>query len=622
MSAYDAILTIKVVTDATQAAAGLDKAEAAGGRFGNAMRKAALPAAAIAAGVVAIGKKAVDAASNLQQADGAVEAVFGNAAGAVKEYAKTADTSMGLSAAAYQNYAALVGTALQNAGFTAAQSVEESNKVMQRGADLAALYGGTTADAVEAINAAVSRSEFDPLEKYGVSLNMTAVNAELAAKGQDKLTGAALETAKKQLILQKIYDGTSKAAGQYAREADSVAGRTQTAAAQWENAAAALGKVLLPVVAKVTAELAEFGEWAEKNTTTVQVFVGILGGLAAAVLVVNGALKVYQATMLVYTAVTKAATAASLGTRVALLAMAAAEKIAAAAQWALNAALSANPIGLIVIAIVALVAGLVLAYKKSETFRNIVNRAFDAVKRGAQAVANFVTRTIPAAFSKVIGWIKANWKKIVAILTGPVGIAVYAIIRNWSKIRAAFSTLLGWIKSAWKTAWSLVVSIVRTYISTIRSLINGIRDAVKGVASFITSTFVSAWKTLQRVATTAINAIKNPIETLKSLIDRVVDAISRIKFPSAPSWLSKVPGLRSLSATAGAPTVAGVASRAVGMSAAPMVASPRAGVGATGVGTGSGVNIVVNGALDPEAVARQIRRILAGHDRRIGLQTA
>lgn len=53
--------------------------------------------------------------------------------------------------------------------------------------------------------------------------------------------------------------------------------------------------------------------------------------------------------------------------------------IATAAVWLLNAAMDANPIGLVVLAIAALVAGLVWAYNESETFRNIVNGAFESV---------------------------------------------------------------------------------------------------------------------------------------------------------------------------------------------------------------------------------------------------
>lgn len=119
-----------------------------------------------------------------------------------------------------------------------------------------------------------------------------------------------------------------------------------------------------------------------------------IGVLTAAVVAVTAAVLSYKATVAATTAITALHTAATT-------AMAAAHKAAAAgatglqvAQAALNTVLSANPIGLVVAALAALAAGLVTAYHTSETFRNIVNRAF-------QAVASIAQSTIGAA----IGWL-------------------------------------------------------------------------------------------------------------------------------------------------------------------------------------------------------------------------
>lgn len=71
-----------------------------------------------------------------------------------------------------------------------------------------------------------------------------------------------------------------------------------------------------------------------------------------------------------------------------------------AAQWLLNAALTANPIGLVVVAIGGLVAALVYAYQTSETFRNIVDGAFSAVK-------DVVTGAIGAASAALNGFLGA-----------------------------------------------------------------------------------------------------------------------------------------------------------------------------------------------------------------------
>lgn len=131
----------------------------------------------------------------------------------------------------------------------------------------------------------------------------------------------------------------------------------------------------------------------------------------------------------------------------------AATKTYAAVQWILNAALTANPIGLVIIGLVALGAGLVIAYKKSETFRNIVNGAFAAVKSAASSVATFFTSSVPAAFEKVksaasatLGWVKSNWPVILGILTGPFGIAAVAIAKNWDSIRDGGAKVVEFIK--------------------------------------------------------------------------------------------------------------------------------------------------------------------------------
>lgn len=88
------------------------------------------------------------------------------------------------------------------------------------------------------------------------------------------------------------------------------------------------------------------------------------------------------------------AVAGTIGSKVAMVATSAATKAWAAAQWLLNVALTANPIGLVVMAIAALVAGIVLAYKNSETFRKICDAAFKAVGKAVswlveKAVAGF-----------------------------------------------------------------------------------------------------------------------------------------------------------------------------------------------------------------------------------------
>lgn len=78
---------------------------------------------------------------------------------------------------------------------------------------------------------------------------------------------------------------------------------------------------------------------------------------------------------------TVASTVATVAHRAVVLAVSAATRVWAAGQWLLNAALTANPIGLVVAAIALLVGGLVLAYNKSDTFRAAVQKVWELLKR-------------------------------------------------------------------------------------------------------------------------------------------------------------------------------------------------------------------------------------------------
>lgn len=101
-------------------------------------------------------------------------------------------------------------------------------------------------------------------------------------------------------------------------------------------------------------------------------------------------------------------------------------------QKGLNLAMRMNPIGIVITLIAGLVAAIVLAWKKSETFRKIVTGAFNTVKGAASAVFN---------------WIKRNWPLLLTILTGPIGLAVSAVIKNWDKIKSGASRVVGFIKT-------------------------------------------------------------------------------------------------------------------------------------------------------------------------------
>jgi tape measure domain-containing protein len=116
------------------------------------------------------------------------------------------------------------------------------------------------------------------------------------------------------------------------------------------------------------------------------------------------------------------------GLRTAMIATSGTTKILAGAQVLLNNAMRANPIGLVVTALGALVAGLIYAYRNSETFRSIVQGAWDGIKAAAMAAWNFLQPMFDA-LGKAITWIAGHWKwfaGVFLVMLGPIGLVIAA----------------------------------------------------------------------------------------------------------------------------------------------------------------------------------------------------
>jgi hypothetical protein len=120
-------------------------------------------------------------------------------------------------------------------------------------------------------------------------------------------------------------------------------------------------------------------------------------------------------------------------------------RIAAAVQLAFNTVMALNPIGLVVIAVVGLIAALIIAYKRVGWFRAGVQ----AVGRAVVGAFNWVV----TAVKKVLAFIGKHWKTILMILTGPLGAAVILIASNFNKIVRFAKSLPGRVGRALSGLW-------------------------------------------------------------------------------------------------------------------------------------------------------------------------
>lgn len=147
-----------------------------------------------------------------------------------------------------------------------------------------------------------------------------------------------------------------------------------------------------------------------------------------------------------------------------------AQKAWTAVQAAFNIVMSANPIVLAGIAIAGLVAAVVVAYQKVEWFRNLVDGAF---------------KVIHGAISGVFNWVKANWPTLLAILTGPIGLAVLAITQHWDTIKNGVTAVKDWIGEKFDEVVTFVTGLPGRISTAASGMWNGIKDGFKGALNSI-----------------------------------------------------------------------------------------------------------------------------------------
>lgn len=383
MAGKSAVLSVRIVADAKQAAQGFREAEQQVDTFEGKVTsklgasreqidKVALASTAAAAAYGAFAYSAMQSASEMEQATGAVTAVFKEQADTVMANAEAAARAVGLSAAEYANSAAVMGSQLRNMGIEQDAVAGKTDELIGLGADLASMFGGTTADAVSAISSLL-RGERDPIERYAVSIKQADINARLAAEGLAGLEGEALKQAETQATLALLFEQTADAQGNFARETDTAAGSAQIATAEWENAKAELGEGLLPIATKAAEILADVANVVGRHPELFLAAGAAIGAFTTAAVGISSAIRVVEG-------------------------FSAAFKVA-------NSVLAANPIGAVVTAVGALAAGLIYAYNESETFRNFVNAlgrtALDVFSSMGNWINNYIISPIQTAWDWV-----------------------------------------------------------------------------------------------------------------------------------------------------------------------------------------------------------------------------
>lgn len=286
--------------------------------------------------------------------------------------------------------------------------------------------------------------------------------------------------------------------------------------------------------------------------------------LAAAALAGAAALKGVKVALAIGAAAQKFATGLkTIGT--ALKFLPGTIKLVRVAMVQMNMAWLASPITWVIVGIAALVAAFVVAYKKSETFRRIVNAALNGVKAAAlavgrwfsgpfadffkkgwegatgafDAVKSFFTTTVPnflvgawngikGAFQTgidvVVNFVRAYWPILLSVIIGPLGLLIGAVVRHWDQIKAAFSTAIDAIKGILSGLWTALTnswafqamqSLFLTGFAIIRwvvvNFVNGVKIVWSAFWNGLTTVASVVWGGIKTVVMAGVNAVRNVI---------------------------------------------------------------------------------------------------------------
>jgi hypothetical protein len=223
--------------------------------FGSTLGKVATALAAfgVAAKAVQFGRESITAARDLERNLYALDVIFGELAPEMREFVKNAE-EMGLSESKAAKASTFLGSVLKQSGFAMDDVVIKSQQLVSLGTDLAATYGYDVQEALLGMTA-LFRGEYDPIEKFGVAMKQAEVNAILAERGLDKLTGAAFRNAEQTARYEILIERSTDALGAFAGQSGSLFTEQKKLGASFENMQAQLGTALLPAIVDVNEQL-------------------------------------------------------------------------------------------------------------------------------------------------------------------------------------------------------------------------------------------------------------------------------------------------------------------------------------------------------------------------------
>ena len=214
-------------------------------------------AAGIGKMLIGLGKDAIAAASDLEEVQNVVDVTFGDRAGRIEAWAKSAGKQYGLTETAAKRYTSTIGAMLKSQGMADSEIVKTSTDLAGLVADMASFYNLDHDTAFQKIRSGLS-GETEPLKQLGINMSVVNLEAFAMEKGITKSFSAMSQAEQTALRYQYIMQATADAQGDFARTADGFANASRRVETAMDTIKTKGGGLLMEVVAPLVSGLADF----------------------------------------------------------------------------------------------------------------------------------------------------------------------------------------------------------------------------------------------------------------------------------------------------------------------------------------------------------------------------
>lgn len=365
----------------------------------------------------------------------------------------------------------------------------------------------------------------------------------------DKLAKCSGEQERQKLIMDTLNGTYSKAADQYKKTNKDVIA-AEKAQEKLTDAFAEFGRIGEPILTLIKSKVADMvaaaiphlenfinkikdaARWIKDNEEKVKLWSGVI---AIAIATVGGFVLV-----LAWAGIMQKAAAAL--------------KIVTLAVKALNVAMRANIIGLVVTAILGLVAAFIYLWKNCDSFRNFwiglwkiiqsaakaawkaISKAWEGIGKWFKSKFEQVQKAGKSAMDSVKKWfsdalkaIKKAWSAVVGFFKG-----------IWKGIQSAFSATGSWFSKIFRSAWNGVKSVWNGARSFFSGIWSGIRGIFGSVGSWFRGKFQAAWSSIKSVFSSWGSFFGGLWTKIKSKFSSIGSALGKAMGDSVKSGLNKV----------------------------------------------------------------------------------